>query len=203
MPLLRADEFEPAVVAAALGDTALMQISRLTMVGVLALAACAAWAVEGQRPALALEAGDAARGSYNAGVGLAWPWPWRRANDGGEWTGVTELFVSHWSSKVQGGRESRTVVGAVPVFRLRLSGGRPEWFGEGGVGVSYMDGLYRTDEHQFSTQFNFASVLGVGRSFGAHREQALSLRVAHFSNAGIKQPNPGETFLQLRYTHAF
>jgi lipid A 3-O-deacylase len=27
--------------------------------------------------------------------------------------------------------------------------------------------------------------------------------VQHFSNAGIKKPNPGETFLRLRYAYRF
>jgi len=46
-------------------------------------------------------------------------------------------------------------------------------------------------------------VAGVGRSFGADRRRELSLRLSHSSNAGIKEPNPGETFLQLRYAVKF
>jgi hypothetical protein len=33
------------------------------------------------------------------------------------------------------------------------------------------------------------------------RQRELVLRVEHFSNAGIKHPNPGENYVQLRYTH--
>jgi len=39
--------------------------------------------------------------------------------------------------------------------------------------------------------------------FGAQHEQELGLYVKHVSNAGLKKPNPGETFLELRYAHAF
>ena len=49
--------------------------------------------------------------------------------------------------------------------------------------------------------FNFGDHLAVGRSFGVQREHELALRVQHFSNGGIKEPNPGETFLQLRYVY--
>ena len=31
----------------------------------------------------------------------------------------------------------------------------------------------------------------------------LALRLQHFSNAGIKHPNPGENFVQLRYAQGF
>jgi hypothetical protein len=31
----------------------------------------------------------------------------------------------------------------------------------------------------------------------------VGLRLSHVSNAGIKEPNPGENFLQLRYARSF
>ncbi|AMO23269.1 acyloxyacyl hydrolase [Ramlibacter solisilvae] len=180
-----------------------MEIKRVAIACMLALCACAASAAEGDGGvALLLEGGAAGTGRYIASVGLAWPWSWRRAVEGGEWTGVTELFVSHLSSRVEGGRESRTLVGLLPLVRYRFNGAHSNWFGEAGIGLTYMDALYRTENKQFSTQFNFMSTLGVGRSFGAKREQELSLRIVHISNAGIKNPNPGENFLQLRWSHA-
>jgi lipid A 3-O-deacylase len=178
-----------------------MEIGRLALAGALALCACAGLAADQGAPSWALEGGGAQAGSYTVSVGLAWPWQWsrRRTVHGGEWTGATELFVSHWSARVQGEREASTQVGALPVIRYRFGGGS-DWFAAGGIGLTWMDAHYRNDDHQFSTRFNFVSVLGVGRSFGARREQALSLRVSHFSNGGIENPNPGENFLQLRYT---
>jgi lipid A 3-O-deacylase len=40
-----------------------------------------------------------------------------------------------------------------------------------------------------------------GRRHAPGRREAadLSLRLQHVSNAGIKEPNPGENFVQLRY----
>ncbi len=55
----------------------------------------------------------------------------------------------------------------------------------------------------FSTRLNFVSQPGVGRSFGSDGRHKLSLRFQHYSNAGIKSPNPGEDFLQLRYAWRF
>ncbi len=45
--------------------------------------------------------------------------------------------------------------------------------------------------------------VGVGYAFGAARNDEIALRAEHFSNAGIKHPNPGQNFLELRYTHYF
>lgn len=46
-------------------------------------------------------------------------------------------------------------------------------------------------------------VLGLGVSLGAQRRHELLLRLQHVSNAGLKQPNPGLNFLQLRYALHF
>lgn len=51
----------------------------------------------------------------------------------------------------------------------------------------------------FSTTFNFGEHLAVGRQLGATRHHEVALRVQHFSNAGIRQPNPGENLVQVRY----
>jgi hypothetical protein len=65
------------------------------------------------------------------------------------------------------------------------------------------DKPYRTPAKEFGTRFNFVDTAGVGRSFGAQRKHELGLRLVHMSNAGIKEPNPGENFLQLRYAASF
>ena len=77
------------------------------------------------------------------------------------------------------------------------------WFLEAGVGLSLTSVLYQTQAKRFSTRFNFGTHLGLGRNFGTRGEHELSLRVEHFSNAGIRHPNPGENFVQLRYVYRF
>lgn len=150
-----------------------------------------------------MEAGIADHASYGATIGLMWPWSWRRETLGGELTGVTEAYVSHWNGRGSTERVSFTQLGLVPMLRYRFGRGRSDWFMEAGIGISAMDALYRTTDKEFSTRFNFVDVLGVGRSFGLRRRQELSLRFSHISNANIKKPNPGENFLQLRYTALF
>lgn len=146
-----------------------------------------------------LQGGIADHGSYSAAVGFVWSWPWRHEALGGEWSGSTELYAAYWSGRTVTGRQGFTQVGLVPMLRYRFSGGRSAWFAEAGIGISGMDTLYHTSEKQFSSSFNFVDAVALGRSFGAGRRQEVSLRATHYSNAGIRKPNPGENFLQLRY----
>lgn len=147
---------------------------------------------------------SARHGTYSATLGVAWPWDWRTEFLGGEVTGQTEAYISHWSARaVGGGRQALTQLGLVPVLRLRFGEGRSPWFLEAGIGVTWLDKIYRTPVKQLSTAGNFHDMLGIGRSFGANRDRELSLRYVHFSNADIKKPNPGLDFVQLRYAVKF
>ena len=49
----------------------------------------------------------------------------------------------------------------------------------------------------------FQSHLAVGHVLGERGEHDLGLRIEHFSNAGIREPNPGMNFGSLRYTYRF
>ncbi|MBG9389029.1 acyloxyacyl hydrolase [Caenimonas aquaedulcis] len=151
-----------------------------------------------------VEGAGAEHGTYSATVGALWLWGWTRDTWAGEVSGISEVWVSHWSARAPaGGRDSFSQIGIQPLLRLRFDGGNSLWFMEGGVGLSYTDVMYRTQGKQFSTKFNFIDSIGVGRSFGPDRKREVSLRITHFSNASIKRPNPGENFLQLRYAIRF
>ena len=154
--------------------------------------------------AVFVQAGGAHR-ARQATVGLAWNWDRRWKLGSGRLEGRWEAWGSVWSYPDEGGsdRTQLTQIGVVPVLRWRGDEGRSPWFVEGGIGVSLTDRLYRSEGKQFSTSFNFADHVGVGRSFGSRRQHELALRYEHDSNADIKKPNPGEDFVQLRYTFVF
>ncbi|MES2937426.1 MAG: acyloxyacyl hydrolase [Pseudomonadota bacterium] len=137
-------------------------------------------------------------------VGARWPWAWRTEFIGMEATAATEAFVSLWRApEFGGGHQTYAQLGLVPMFRLRFDQGRSPWFAEGGIGITVTNAVYNTPERQFSTAGNFIDTLAVGRNFGADNAHELSLRIAHFSNASIKKPNPGLNFIQLRYGMKF
>ncbi|MBI2769070.1 MAG: acyloxyacyl hydrolase [Burkholderiales bacterium] len=150
-----------------------------------------------------VEGGGGGDRTWNTTVGLAWPWGWKYSLAGSEITGITELYLSEWSAPSAGSRHYFTQLGLVPVFRLRMDQGRSPWFFEAGIGLSVMDRKYSSDQKHFSTNFNFIDAVGFGRSFGVNGKQELGLRLQHVSNAGISKPNPGQNFLQLRYSRMF
>jgi len=171
------------------------------------MALCAAQAARADLPmpstVFIAEGGVSVHGTYSFTAGLAWPSAWRRTSHNGEWTASIEAFASHWSAHFEGERRGYTQVGVVPLVRYRFDHGQSRWFAEGGVGLSWLDGLYQRDNKRFSTRFNFYDTLAVGYSFGMRREHELSVRASHVSNAGLKEPNPGENFIQLRYARNF
>jgi hypothetical protein len=140
-----------------------------------------------------------------ATIGVTWDWNRRWSLGSGELSGYWEAALGRWRGPAVGdsGSAYTTQIGITPVFRWRPDGGSSPWFFEAGIGANALTPIYRTERKSFSTTFNFGDHLAVGRSFGAQREHELALRVQHFSNGGIKEPNPGETFGQLRYVYRF
>jgi lipid A 3-O-deacylase len=145
------------------------------------------------------------RQTHTLTEGLTWNW-------GRGWTvglfrlsGYWEASISEWSYPEMGDRKHAWLgqIGAIPVFRFRPDDGESPWFGELGVGATFTTNLYQTDRKRFSTTFNFGDHIAIGRNFGDRQEHEIALRVEHFSNAGIKHPNPGENFVQLRYSYSF
>ena len=143
-------------------------------------------------------------GLFSAGVQV--PWPWRHSFAGGELTGHWDAHIAHWrapAGATDGARRQWAQVALVPTLRLRFDGGRSAWFMEGGIGVSVLDGHYATQRKAFSTRFNFTDHEGVGFHFGDRRQHELMLALRHVSNGGLRAPNPGENFVQIRYGVVF
>lgn len=133
-------------------------------------------------------------------VGLTRDWRWQKQYSLGRVTGYWEGTLGRWF--VQGRRDS-TQVGLTPVLRLYPDAWRPGWFVEGGIGVNAISPRYDNGRKRFSTTFQFGDHAAVGKRFGAGQRQEWSLRLQHYSNARIEQPNPGENFLQLRYSRVW
>ena len=176
--------------------------------GLLGLAGPSAHAFEDKERGFYVEGGRAAhgeRGSTNsATVGMTIPWSPRQPVQEGALTTYWDLFLSNWHAPaLADGPHDYAQIGAIYTWRYRFAHGSSPWFAEGGVGATVMDHVYRTPDRSFSTAFQFTEAIGIGRSFGEHGAHELALRLQHFSNAGIKKPNPGENFVRLRYTYHF
>lgn len=138
-------------------------------------------------------------------MGLTWNWNAAWKLGPGELRPYVEAVLAQWryDAASPSGTEHLTQLAVTPVLRWRADGEKSPWFVEAGVGLSVTSSIYHSADKQFSTSFNFGSHLGIGRNFGTMLEHELALRVEHFSNAGIKHPNPGQNFAQLRYTYHF
>lgn len=136
-------------------------------------------------------------------LGAAWSWRWEREYEIGQLTGYTEALAARWSTYGPKIDEHFNQFSVTPVLRLYLSPRGSGWFIEAGIGGSVISPKYRNDTRVFSTIFNFGDHVGIGRRFGEQQCRELALRIEHFSNGHIKEPNPGENFVQLRYTQWF
>jgi lipid A 3-O-deacylase len=143
---------------------------------------------------------QAGRASETTTLTLGLQWDWKRSWRLGErsrLSGYNEISLGHWQAD-NGGSAVVTQIGFTPTFRWWPAGGTNGWFGELGVGLNLLTPIYRTREKSFSTAFNFGDHLAVGYRPESMHGWEWSLRVQHFSNAGIDHPNPGENFVQLR-----
>jgi lipid A 3-O-deacylase len=144
------------------------------------------------------------RGTDVASVGLVLPLPWGKDRWGKAVSFHAEVFASHWQARdALTTDDTFSQVGVVGSARYRFDEGRSPWFVEAGVGLTHMDRLYLTGSRQFSTRFQFTEMLGLGFNLGKEKSHEVSLRMHHFSNAGIEDPNPGENFIRVRYAYWF
>lgn len=139
--------------------------------------------------------------------GAMWQTEWAEPFAGGDLSVYWEASLGRWFADQADGSGSDsawvTQVGATPVLRWTSSASSLQWFVEGGIGANFLLPIYRTNDKRFSTTFNFGDHIAVGTQFGEQGRHELALRIQHFSNAGIKHPNPGENFLQIRYAFRY
>lgn len=138
-----------------------------------------------------------------AGFQRQWDKQWWNSNGthiGGYW----DMSLAHWRGSryrdTSGRSQDIAVLGITPVFRLQ-SNTLKGFYAEAGIGAYLLSELYDNDGKRFSTAFQFGDHVGIGYVFGNNLD--VGLRIQHFSNAGIKKPNPGVDFATLRISYAF
>jgi lipid A 3-O-deacylase len=134
-------------------------------------------------------------------AGLMRKAPWTFFSD--QVTVYGELSLSSWRSRTHAPSDSGALwqLGVTPVLRYTPAG--MPIFTEFGVGLTLTSKIYRKNERQFSTAYNFGDHIAIGWTFGPRHENELAFRIEHFSNGNIKLPNPGENFRALRYVRWF
>lgn len=180
----------------------------LLFAGCLSLSLGAAAAPQDSTMGVYVDGGRSPHGNESTDsltAGVVMPFKLWSATQGGALSFYADFFLSLWRAPQPSGigNHNYTQIGAIANWRWRFAEGQSPWFVEAGIGGTLMDQLYRTPSREFTTAFQFTEQIGVGRNFGAQGEHELSLRLQHFSNAGIKEPNPGENFVRVRYLYRF
>jgi lipid A 3-O-deacylase len=140
-----------------------------------------------------------------ARVGAQWNWDkkWFQSN-GNHLGGYWDLTAAEWRENrfqnIPGNTENIYDVGITPVFRFQ-NDQKLGFYGEAGIGAHYLSDRYNNNGRRFSTKFEFGDHIGVGYVFASKWE--IGLKLQHFSNGGIKQPNSGANFAVLKAAYHF
>jgi hypothetical protein len=135
-----------------------------------------------------------------ARVGVQWKWK-SRWLDTGDWHvgGYWDLQLGYWKGDSSaGGNTSLVDLGFTPTFRLQGNASAGPYL-EAAIGFHYLSQKRIHANKRFGTNFNFGDHIGAGIRFGERGRYDLSVRAQHLSNAGLKEPNPGINFAQLRF----
>lgn len=137
---------------------------------------------------------------------LQWLWDGRWLEYGNWYLGgYWDLSVAHWSNS-DPARTSSGIwdIGLTPVVRWQERG-RDAFspYLEAGLGAHLLSETSVAPNQQFGTNFQFGSHLGVGVRFGQDHAFDISARINHLSNAGIKKPNDGINFYEVRLGYWF
>ena len=173
-----------------------MKKSLSLCVGFLAalISSVPAWALDG----MAVELGHGKHANMGR-VAVQWDWQsrWLPMSDwhvGGYW----DLALGQWRARhpPAGANRDITEIGLTPVFRLQRNDLAGPYL-EAAIGFHLMSNN-RIGVKNMSTNFQFGDHVGAGYRFGAKQSFDLAYRYQHLSNAGIKRPNPGINFHQIR-----
>ena len=141
-----------------------------------------------------------------ARVGMSWNWD-RQWFTGGDWlvTGYWEASLGSWRGRsAAGNNQTVTDASITPVFRLQQKNpGEFAPYAEAAIGFHLITPTFIYANRNFGSAFQFGDHIGVGARFGDRRQFDLGYRFQHLSNGGIKKPNQGINFNQIRFAYHF
>lgn len=141
---------------------------------------------------------------YVIRVGAEWDW-----NDdlmtvfGWKLNSYWQLDFSRWQSTRDASQDGANVtVGFTPMFRFTGNKGYFEPYLDVGVGV-YLFTVSQLEDHEFGSNFQFSSLLGVGARFGQRHQWSLGYKFQHYSNGSVRVPNHGINFNFLTLSYKY
>jgi len=101
------------------------------------------------------------------------------------------------------GASDIATIGATPMLRVDWPHGDLLTFVDLGVGGHLLSHTSLQGGPNLGTAFQFGEWIGTGIRFGPGNAAEVGLRLEHLSNADIKRPNDGITFVSLRAAWQF
>ena len=139
-------------------------------------------------------------------VGVQWDWN-KKLVEMGNWHlgGYWESDAGYWSNSSFARTHSNILdIGFTPVFRIQqTTRSALSPYLEAGVGLHLLSRTSVSTQRQFGSAFQFGDHIGVGVRFGDTGHYDIGYRYQHLSNAGIKGPNQGINFHELRLQYHF
>src|SRR5450830_1082381 len=162
-----------------------------------------------QAPSYAVDSASVEVGTGNNTqlLRLAAQWDWQNKwwqSNGTHIGGYWDLSLAQWHgtryNDIDGQKQDFVDIGFTPVFRFQRDD-KKGFYGEAGIGVHLFSELYNNAGKKLSTAFQFGDHIGAGYVFANGLD--LGLKLQHFSNGGIKEPNGGQNFAVLRVAYHF
>lgn len=164
-----------------------------------ALIVAASLAAPLQAAELMLAPGITSEGEATANVSLAFGWDKRWfESETGHLGGYWNVAYTWWEAGRFGSDEQSVSISPVFVYRFNADGWQP--FVEAGIGAAYFSDELVGDR-RMGSQAQFEDRFGVGVQLS--ERDALRLRVIHYSNAGLEDPNQGINSWSLVYSRRF
>lgn len=138
-------------------------------------------------------------------VGVQWKWSKRWwQSDGVHLGGYWDATLAHWlgdhHKSLAGIEQEITAIGITPVFRLQRDSGKG-LYGEAGIGLHWLSDLYDNAGRRLSTRMQFGDHIAIG--YILRNNLDLKLKLQHFSNGSIRQPNDGVNFVIVSASMVF
>jgi hypothetical protein len=139
-------------------------------------------------------------------VGVQWNWN-KKLVEMGNWHlgGYWESDAGYWANNSFGRTHANILdIGFTPVFRFQqTTRSSVSPYVEAAVGLHLLSATSVNAQRQFGSSFQFGDHVGAGMRFGEKGQYDIGYRYQHFSNAGIKGPNQGINFNELRLQYHF
>mgnify|MGYP000866650958 CR=1 FL=1 len=111
-----------------------------------------------------------------------------------------EVSLSHWNVEHRKNWVAAAGVAARYEFTAGDAGAPYLEYALGGALLSNLD---VAENRRVGSSFQFAHRFEIGYRFGHAQENEVGVGYWHYSNGGIRKPNPGMDFVSMRYTRRF